>query len=137
MNDDEIDAIVAQVPDPAREGQCMDDGVLQQYRLGELDEKNTLEVEHHLARCADCSALVAALGEPLPEGLERWGVSTFKKRRFSLAWLPAAAVLLFALGATFVLFNRTVVPQYEIPELSGGVQPLRAADKSGGNVFSR
>src|SRR5687768_12973146 len=135
MKDDQLDAIVARVPQPSGGGDCMDDGILQHYRGGSLEPARALEVERHLAQCTDCRALLAALAEPVSPALERWAVSSLKKRGVPI-WLPAAAALLIAFGSALLWSRSTGVPEYEAAQISGGVQTMRHDRAPHGHVFS-
>jgi anti-sigma factor RsiW len=125
------------------------DRLLEAYADGELDLVSSLDVERHLAECAECAAAVeshralrsvltgAALSFEMPEGLEDRvraalpGAAPLARRRpFAGRWLAAAASLpaVMILAAALVLASRMPSPAARLDEeiVSAHVRSLMA-----------
>jgi anti-sigma factor RsiW len=109
MNPDQLTSLLAAGPtdDPGRSAACLDEHQIAGYVDGGLDAAARKQVEHHLADCRHCLALVAFLGrerdadviEPVPHEVAaqtRALGPTRPQRRWRPApqWAAAAALVL-------------------------------------------
>lgn len=85
------DDLLRRLPAPTPEDEHVDDGRLVAWRAGHLAEAETAQVDGHLARCADCRDLAAALADPVPAtALDRARRAGPKPRRWPGALLDRA-----------------------------------------------
>ena len=129
--------IAAQRPSDAPSDECIDDGLLARYPKGTLSEAQLSEVEGHLARCAECRALLAELSEPLPQATRDAAIAAMTTAAPATAPRRAWTRRVFAFGtaaaaiaAVALLTTRggAPLPAYDIEGPSGLVRQVRGGD---------
>lgn len=132
--DKEIDEVLSAVPDSPPTEAHLDDGLLLAYQRGEANAEEREEIEQHLARCADCRALQAEYGKPLPPPLRDWALHKTPNRR--ARWAPLLGLAVAAAIAAFVLLPRgpASLPGYSVSGPMGGVAMMRS-DTQGSDIF--
>ena len=113
--------------------------VLEQYRLGDLDDQTKTETEQHLKRCPACAEAFAYIERdqialpPLPLKGKRKSRRLFPaSRRATAVFLAAAASLLMALG---LLFSNTKPIDDSPISTKGGTPALSLVRMRGDTTF--
>jgi len=136
MKDEELDAIMAKIPEQSQpSGPCVDDRLLIAYRDRSLSEEQVESIDAHLASCADCRSLLRELEIPMPSALEDWARGTLK-RRGPRRWMVVSAALAAGVLLAVMIIPRgdDALPEYRLKGPLGGVARVRGAAGES-NVF--
>lgn len=105
------DSLLRQVPEPHRDPESLDDGLLLAYRAGRLSPEAAAEVEALLARNPEARALLRELTQPVEPGLaERVERASRGRPRW---WIPAAMAAAAA-AAFLIVAQDAPLPPYEM-----------------------
>ncbi|MEQ9499603.1 MAG: zf-HC2 domain-containing protein [Deltaproteobacteria bacterium] len=134
MNDEHLDALLAQGPEPRPQGAHVDDGVLVAFRDGRLGDDETAHVEAHLAGCRECRELLEELAVDVePEMFDRARAAARRNRRSGRALVVGLALAAATLAAFFLPRNGPL-PPYAVEGPMGGLTTVRGTS-TGGEVF--
>ncbi len=128
---DGIDRVLAGLPTraPPPDEPHGDDGELVALRAGTLSPDAAARLEAHLARCAECRAVLRALARPVPDAmLTRAEGAVLRRRRWPYA--VVGGLLAAAAAAAIVLVgpdvaDRPLPPEYGLT-VSGGLRESRS-----------
>lgn len=148
LDDAALDARLRRLPANAAPpaGPHPDDRLLLALTAGTLDEPASAEVESHLARCAECRALLAELARSVPAEVQTASEGAFPREPARRFFTPGRVTILagaFAAAAAVLIAVRTPpAPSptevshpdfdwgkvYAAEPLKGGVQETRSAE---------
>jgi hypothetical protein len=137
-SDEEVEALLKEIPPQSASGPCIDDGLLLAHREGRSGAQSET-VERHLSTCSSCRALLAELDQVSPP-METWALATLRRRR---RWPAIGAITALAAGVLLglILLPRDELPGYELRGPLGGVRTTRGAEGESklfvpGSIFS-
>ncbi|MEQ8277056.1 MAG: zf-HC2 domain-containing protein [Deltaproteobacteria bacterium] len=134
MNDERLDSLLAQGPEPGPEGTHVDDGKLVAFREGRLGADEINDVEAHLSACRDCRELLEELAVDVePELFDRARAAARRNRRSGRALVVGLALAAATLAAFFLPRNGPL-PPYAVEGPMGGLTTVRGTSP-GGEVF--
>lgn len=123
--DEELDVLLAKIPEQSPPSACLDDALLLAYSRRRLEDEELTAVEDHLAACTACRELLAEVGE-VPAPLASWAKGALRRRRSR--WPRIAGVTALAAGALIAVLSiprDRELPEYVVQGPHGGVQSTR------------